>query len=519
MVKGVTGSDKLERFTRFAPTPWTKESEEWLALDRHLAEDHLARRVAEAVDLLDLGPLLASYLGVGQRALRPDLLLKMVIYEMQNKRPSPAQWARDVRESEPVRWLLLGMEPSRARLYDFRDRIAPFLAAWNVQVLRVAVAEKMTAAKRVSLDSSSVAAHAARRCLLNQERLDKRRVLLAAALACRRYGQIVADPPGWLAKSDGGLREQWQRFKRAAEVLRWRQLANAQRCSSKRKPAKKVLVSPADPESVLARDKLNVFRPLYSVQLVRDLDSPLILAYELFTQNNDNGVLEPLIEQLTDAVGHKPDELLVDSGYVSLYHLEFCVQVGIRLYGPHQENDYSVPQGKKKQCNQKTELPKGAFRWLAEEQQYQCPEGHRLHFSKKQTQRRADHRITLAVYTCPPQHCLACPRQKACTRTPAKGRSVSRMENEDLLDALRVRMSTDEAKRLYKLRSQTVELNYADLKEHRDLRRFHCRGPRRAKGEVGMLVLAHNLLFVAERRRAGGATPGEVETPQTAYAA
>jgi hypothetical protein len=49
-----------------------------------------------------------SYLGVGKKAVPPDLLLKVVLYEMHSKRRSPAQWARDVRESEPVRWLLFG---------------------------------------------------------------------------------------------------------------------------------------------------------------------------------------------------------------------------------------------------------------------------------------------------------------------------------------------------------------------------------------------------------------------------
>src|SRR5437867_3795693 len=106
MVKGVARGDKLEQF---APTPWTDESEEWLALDQRLGAEHLARRVDEAVGLLELRPLFDSYLGVGKNALRPDLLVKLVIYELQNNRPSPAQWARDVYESEPVRWLLFGM--------------------------------------------------------------------------------------------------------------------------------------------------------------------------------------------------------------------------------------------------------------------------------------------------------------------------------------------------------------------------------------------------------------------------
>src|SRR5262249_6737060 len=326
MVKGVASGSKLERF---APTPWTTESEEWLALDRHLAQDHLARLVAEAIELLDLAPLFDSYLGVGKQALRPDLLLKMVIYEIQSNRPSPAQWARDVHESEPVRWLLFGMEPSRARLYDFRDRIAPFLSEWSAQLLCVAVMEKMTPATRASLDSSSIAAHASRRQLLNEERLQKRRESIDAALECRRRGETLANLPGWLAKSEDGLREQKQRYQRAAVVLCERQAANAQRRACKRKSADKILVSPADPEAILTRDKLNVFRPLYSVQLLRDLDSPLVLGYDVLTQNNDNGVVEPMVEQMTDHIGHKPTELLVDSGYVSMHHLEFCDQAGI----------------------------------------------------------------------------------------------------------------------------------------------------------------------------------------------
>src|SRR6266436_2775347 len=95
---------------------------------------HASSSVSPAgVGMLDLDRLVASYLGVGKQALRPDLLLRMMLYEVHSKRPSPAQWTRDARESEPVRWLLFGMEPSRARLYDFRDRIAPFLEAWNAQ--------------------------------------------------------------------------------------------------------------------------------------------------------------------------------------------------------------------------------------------------------------------------------------------------------------------------------------------------------------------------------------------------
>lgn len=512
MVKGFALGSKEQRF---APTPWTQDSEEWQALDQHLPENHLARCIDRAIEMLDLGPLFDSYLGVGKKALRPDLLLKAVLYEMQNNRPSPAQWARDVREHDPLRWLLLGMQPSRARLYDFRDRIAPYLPDWNAEVLGVAIEEQMTPARRAALDSSSVAAHASRRQLLNEERLQKRREVIQERLEQLPQGETQTKQPGWLARSESGLRVQKRRYALAAQVLRERQAANTQRRAAKRRPTEKVLVSPTDPEAVLARDKLNTFRPFYSPQLLRDLDSPLVLAYDVFAQVNDNGVVQPMVEQMVDNVGHKPDALLVDAGYISGQHLQFCEQAGVTVYGPWQENDFSQQNNKKKQHNQHTELAKSAFRWLKDEQTYQCPEGHRLRFSNTITQRRTDYTIQLALYTCPPEHCLACARQSACTRTPHKGRTVSRMEHEDLLDALRDRMATEEAKRLYKRRSQTVELNYADMKEHRGLRRFHGRGLSRARAEIGTLVLAHNLRHVEAYRGAARDGPAIVESPQT----
>jgi transposase len=512
MVKGIAGASKRDRF---AVPPWTKESAEWQALDQRLPADHLARQVDRAVAMLDLGPLFDSYLGVGKKALPPDLLLKAVLYEMQSKRPSPAQWAKDVRENEPVRWLLFGMEPSRARLYDFRDRLAPFVQEWNSQVLQVACAENLTPAARVALDSSSVQAHASRRQLLNEERLQKRSQVIEETLQRLQRGETVADGPGWLAQTETGLHRQLQRYRHAAEVLHQRQEANAQRRSSKRKPAETILVSPTDPEAALARDKMNVFRPLYVPQLLRDLDSPLIFSYAVFTQNNDNGTVEPLIEGMVDNVGRKPKELLVDSGYVSVQHLKFCALQGITVYGPCQENDFSAQTNKKAQSNQHTELPKSAFRWLEHEQAYECPEGHRLPFAKTQTQQRSAHTITLSLYVCPSQHCQACPRQPVCTRTPQKGRTVSRLENEELVDELKQRMVTEAAKKLYRLRSQTVELSYADMKEHRDLRRFHGRGLRRVTTEVGCLVLIHNALYVeAQHSRQPRAGPANEESPQ-----
>ena len=45
-------------------------------------------------------------------------------------------------------------------------------------------------------------------------------------------------------------------------------------------------------------------------------------------------------------------------------------------------------------------------------------------------------------------------------------------------------METEEAKAVYRLRGQTIEIVLADLKEHRGLRRFSSRGLTRVRTEV-----------------------------------
>ncbi len=62
-------------------------------------------------------------------------------------------------------------------------------------------------------------------------------------------------------------------------------------------------------------------------------------------------------------------------------------------------------------------------------------------------------------------------------------------------------METPETKAIYRKRCRTVELRFADTKEHRDLRRFSGRGLERVGIEAGLYVLAHNLLAVRAIRQ------------------
>lgn len=67
-------------------------------------------------------------------------------------------------------------------------------------------------------------------------------------------------------------------------------------------------------------------------------------------------------------------------------------------------------------------------------------------------------------------------------------------------------METAEAKAVYRLRGQTIEIVFADVKEHRGLRRFSGHGLARVRTEFALEVLLHNRLvlhrFLSQRRHA-----------------
>jgi transposase len=479
---------------RFAELPWDEQTPRWQEIDRQLPAEHLVRQIAEAVERLDLTGLLATYTGRGTKALWPDLLLKLMLYEIQRGRHSPAQWFVDAQENEPAQWLLWGMKPSRTAMYEFADRVEKFWDDWNEQVLHEAQALGLSVGDRVALDGTLIAALASRHRLVNQKTLTERMEALQQTLAADQQAVTLESPARWMAQHPQTRKAQLKRYQQAQVRLEQLQAENAHRTSSKRKKPEKIVVSVSEPQSAPGRDKLNVFRPLYNVQLMYDLDSTFITAYELFARQNDPGTIGSLLEQSLKLAGKKPLVALADAAYAGGPDLAVCAQAGVLLYAPVSENDFSAAKRKQQKAPQ---IPKRDFTWLSAEQTYRCPEGHLLIPRSTTSLERSNGRSVLqTTYRCPSQHCLACPRQEVCTPTARIGRSISRLEHEELVEELRCRMESPEAKELYKLRRQSIELRYADLKQHRQLRRFNHYGAKRARAQIGAAVLAYNLLVL-----------------------
>ena len=175
--------------------------------------------------------------------------------------------------------------------------------------------------------------------------------------------------------------------------------------------------------------------------------------------------------------------------------LALCAQAEITLYGPWKAHDVRAPETPRL-------FTKAQFAWLPELETSRCPAGHVLKRGGRETYVRSGGREEVVMrYGVQGSTCQACPLRPPCTTSHKVGRSIRRSEHEDVISAHQAWMETESAKAVYRLRGQTIEIVFADLKEHRGLRRFSGRGLAHVRTELALEVLVHNLLVLHRSSR------------------
>lgn len=435
------------------------------------------------------------YRGSGSKPYDPMVLLKMVLYQYLKGNQSPAAWYEEAKLNEAMQWLGRGYVPARRTWYDFRDRAGKFIERFHEQFIVRALKQKHLDPTVGVQDGTAVAACASRHRMVNRSTLEKRIEQIGSILE----GEFHDELPKWVPSTDSGRLDLAERMNKASEVLAERIAKNARKPSDKRKDPEKIQVSLSDPVAPLGRDKLKVFRPLYTVQYVVAPMSHLIMSYCCEPEVTDVGTLAPMIDKTQKAVRGQLKTMMADAAYCSIVDLQDCRDRNVELLAPVQSNTFTESKLTAKPNQQ---IPRSEFDWDETEQCYRCPEGHRLDYrDRTRKQRHSDRQLWESRYRCDPAHCGACPLANKCLRPGSKSRTIKRLEGQELLDAQREKMADPKVQSRYRLRGQTVELAYADSKGNRRLDRFHGRGLSRVRTETGLMVVAQNLLRLDRLQR------------------
>jgi len=146
--------------------------------------------------------------------------------------------------------------------------------------------------------------------------------------------------------------------------------------------------------------------------------------------------------------------------------------------------------GRKRGSYQKGSYPKHKFRYIPEWDIYICPE--RVYLGYVTTDRTGNRH-----YKADKERCMSCQRKDECLTEKQVAKTLLRHIWEDFKDKARKFTLSDEGKKIYARRKETVERSFADAKELHGLRYARFRGLSKVMEQCLMTAAAQNIKKMA----------------------
>ena len=313
-----------------------------------LPKDHLAYFIDNVVDQLDLCEVFASYEGTkGQPPYHPQMMVKVWLYGYCVGIRSSRRLERALHEDVGFRMLSGNQQPDHWTLSEFRRRHLSALSGLFLQTVRLAQQAELVKLGQVAIDGTKLKANASKHRAMSYGRMEKEEKRLREEIRQyfeeveatdqaeqERYGMKRGDElPGHLKtekqrldvirEAMAQLEEQARRKAAAEQQKRREKAAKEGRTYHPRKDPDDAAPSPkaqrnfTDPDSRIMKNADKAFIQAYNAQAAVDVDSQIIVAAQLSNQAADGPHLVGMVEQVEQATGERPVEVLADAGYFS----------------------------------------------------------------------------------------------------------------------------------------------------------------------------------------------------------
>ena len=248
--------------------------------------------------------------------------------------------------------------------------------------------------------------------------------------------------------------------------------------------------SSTDPQAHVMRNGEGGTVPSYNVQLVTDTTHGLVINVEATTDATDYRQLEPALDRCKTTLGRLPKQIVADGDFTNHTSVKAAETAGVSFYGSWQETwrpkDYDA-------CGRGPAFIASAFTYDAERDIYLCPAGEKLTYFAIYNDANG---VRRHAYRPAKSACRSCAYRDQCAskKAPASWRrKITRIEEPAATIAFKARMMTEEAKQIYKQRSQIAEFPHAWIKQRCGLRQFRCRGRWKASMEATWACLSYNI--------------------------
>jgi hypothetical protein len=222
-------------------------------------------------------------------------------------------------------------------LSDFRTQHVELLDRLLTQSVARLMAEGLVTLDRVAQDGMKVRASAGAASFRRQPTLEEA-LAEAEEQVTRLRKELEADPAASKTRQQAARKraaeERAERIRAALEQLP--QIAE----SKKAEDRPKARASTTDADARVMKMGDGGFRPAFNVQLATATGSQVITGVDVTNSGGDQGQLAPMVEQHQERYEEKPQEMLVDGGFVKKADIDQVSppQGGTTVYAPVMES-------------------------------------------------------------------------------------------------------------------------------------------------------------------------------------
>jgi transposase len=438
-------------------------------IEDYVASDDSVRAYDAFVESIDLAKLeiIENEVRVGNNEYNPKAMIKLLVYGYSYGIRSSRKLERASLHNISFIWLTGGLKPDYRTIARFRKNHKKELKNIFKQCARLCIKLNLIEGNTLFVDGSKIRANAGikntwnkAKCKKHLKKIDER--IENILQECDDMDASEANNES-LVKLDKELKNK--------EVLK----AKVKSILTDIEDEEKKSINSTDKECVNGKSRQGN-HALYNAQLVSDDKHGLIVNSDVANKNNDYSQFANQIEQANENLNRKCKTACGDKGYANTDELKKIDDQNINVVVPFL----------KQACEEKA-FNKDQFEYDEQDDCYICSEGHKLKFSSidlKSNKRfyRINSRRT----------CKTCKHFGVCT-TAQKGRTISRLTNEETNRKLKEQYNTEESQTIYKRRKEKIEHPFGHIKRNLGVGAFLMRGLDGVKAEMSLLSTCFNI--------------------------
>ncbi len=436
-------------------------------IDDYITEDSPVRVVDVFIDDLDISGLgfRTEPNATGRPSYHPKMMLKLYVYGYLNRVQSSRRLEREAQRNVELMWLTGRLAPDFKTIADFRKD--------NGEAIRLVCREFVMLCRKLGLLNNTLVAidgskfKAVNNRDKNFTRAKMKRRLAEVEASIDRYLERLTECDVTELDDDKGQVLEDKIIKLREEMARLK------KCEVRMLEAPDKQLSQTDPDA-RSMNSRGTGMVGYIVQSAVDSEHHLIIAHEVTNVGSDRSQLAGMAKQAKAVLDSDILDVVADRGYYNGDEIRACEQAGIDAY---------LPKPKTSPNKAKGQFDRAAFKYIEQDDEYQCPAGERLTHRTTSTEKGKQIK---RYWT---STCSRCAIKNQCTT--GNERRVSRWVHADVLERAQARL--DKQPDSMRVRRATVEHPFGTIKSWMGATHFQMKTLPRVSTEMSLHVLSYNM--------------------------